>query len=99
MNTLSAALWCAAAALPALAHATTTFPDPTAGVPVPPITVPSAFDGYHRYQDGDTPSWQELNQAATTGSGMAGMTMPGIREGHGSMPMTMPMPNNGGGMQ
>ena len=71
---LSAALLSAATLLPAHAHATTSFPDPTdAGASVPAITVPSAFDGYQSIRQGNTSSWQELNRATATDPGMGGM--------------------------
>ncbi|MBS2132207.1 hypothetical protein KEX41_28905 (plasmid) [Burkholderia thailandensis] len=64
MRLLSAALLGAAATLPSLAHATTTFPDPTdAAASAPAITVPSTFDGYQPYRDGEGPTWQQLNRA------------------------------------
>jgi hypothetical protein len=64
MRTISAALLGAGAALSSLAHATTAVPDPTdAAASVPVITVESAFDGYKSWQDGDAPSWQQLNRA------------------------------------
>ena len=75
MRTISAALLSAGAVLPLLAHATTTTPDPTdAGASVPAVTVQSAFDGYKSYQDGETPSWQQLNRDVTPTRGMAGTT-------------------------
>ena len=64
MRLIIAALLSAAASLPALAHATTTIPDPTdAAASVPAVTVPSVFDGYRPYSDADNPTWQQLNQA------------------------------------
>ncbi|HHX4058133.1 TPA: hypothetical protein ACU967_005954 [Burkholderia contaminans] len=64
MRLIFAALLGAAATLPALVHATTTIPDPTdAAASVPATTVPSAFEGYHPYRDGDGPTWQQLNRA------------------------------------
>ncbi|BAO90707.1 uncharacterized protein precursor [Caballeronia cordobensis] len=64
MRTISAALLCAGAVLPSLAHATTVVPDPTdAGASVPSVTMQSAFEGYKSWQDGDAPSWQQLNRA------------------------------------
>ncbi|HDR8911277.1 TPA: hypothetical protein QDA83_005256 [Burkholderia multivorans] len=64
MRLITAALLSAAAGLPALAHATTTIPDPTdAAASVPAVTIPSAFDGYRPYSDADNPTWQQLNQA------------------------------------
>ncbi|RZF27960.1 hypothetical protein EVC45_19600 [Paraburkholderia sp. UYCP14C] len=75
MRTISAALMSAGAVLPLLAHATTTTPDPTdAGASVPAVTVQSTFDGYRSYQDGEAPSWQQLNRDVTPTRGMAGMT-------------------------
>ena len=50
--------------MPLLAHATTAVHDPTdAGACVPAVTVQSAFDGYKSWQDGEAPSWQQLNRA------------------------------------
>ncbi|CAH2897091.1 MAG: FIG00453955: hypothetical protein [uncultured Paraburkholderia sp.] len=64
MRTISAALLGAGAALSSLAHATTAVPDPTdAAASVPVVIVQSAFDGYKSWQDGDAPSWQQLNRA------------------------------------
>ncbi|MFM0467731.1 hypothetical protein [Paraburkholderia strydomiana] len=64
MRTISAALLGAGAALSSLAHATTAVPDPTdAAASVPVVIVESAFDGYKSWQDGDAPSWQQLNRA------------------------------------
>lgn len=81
MRLISSALLGAAAILPALAHATTTIPDPTdATASVPAITVPSAFDGYHPYRDGDGPTWQQLNRTVLDKPAMSGMrqdAMPG----------------------
>lgn len=74
MRTISAALFSAVAALPLLAHAATTVPDPTdAGAAVPLDPVPSAFDSYRSYKDEQAPSWQQLNRAVTPSRGMAGM--------------------------
>lgn len=81
MRLISAALLGAAACLPALVHATTTIPDPAdAAASVPAITVPSAFEGYHAYRDGDGPSWQQLNRTVLDKPAMSGMkhdAMPG----------------------
>ncbi|EIF32152.1 hypothetical protein BCh11DRAFT_07734 [Burkholderia sp. Ch1-1] len=80
MRMFIAALFSAAAVLPALAHATTTLPDPTdAGASVPAVRVPSAFADYQPYRDQKAPAWQELNWAVTSSSGMKGMS-------HGNMP-------------
>jgi hypothetical protein len=80
MRMFIAALLSAAALLPALAHATTTFPDPTdAAASVPVVSVPSAFADYQPYRDQKAPAWQELNRAVTSPSGMKGMS-------HGNMP-------------
>jgi hypothetical protein len=99
MRTLSAALWSAAAVLPALAHATTPFPDPTdAAASVPAVTVLSAFDGDHPYSDEDTLDWRRLNQAATTARGMGGMKH-GDMGGHNAMPMEGHGSGHGGGSQ
>ncbi|KVZ16267.1 hypothetical protein [Burkholderia stagnalis] len=66
MQLILAALLGAAAILPPLAHATTTLSDPAdAAAPVPAHAVPSAFDGYRPYRDGDGPGWQHLNRAVT----------------------------------
>ena len=74
MRTISAALLGAGAVLPLLAHATTAVPDPTdAGASVPAVTVQSAFDGYKPWQDGEAPSWQQLNRAVAPSPGMTGM--------------------------
>ncbi|MGZ2749094.1 hypothetical protein [Burkholderia stagnalis] len=72
MQLILAALLGAAAFLPSFAHATTTTtpPDPAdaaAPVPVPAHAVPSAFDGYRPYRDGEGPGWQQLNRAVTPG--------------------------------
>jgi hypothetical protein len=73
MRTISAALIGAGAVLPLLAHAATATPDPTdAGASVPAVTVQSAFDGYKSYQDGEVPSWQQLNRDVTPTRGTAG---------------------------
>ena len=69
MRTISAALLGASAVLPLLAHATT-LSDPTdAAASVPAVTVQSAFDGYKSWQDGDAPSWQQLNRAVAPSRG------------------------------
>ncbi|MFM0033956.1 hypothetical protein [Paraburkholderia strydomiana] len=74
MRKITVALVSAAAALPLLAHAATTAPDPTdAGASVPPPAVSSAFDGYKAWQDGEAPSWQQLNRAVAPSRGMTGM--------------------------
>ncbi|CAB3724233.1 hypothetical protein LMG22037_05032 [Paraburkholderia phenoliruptrix] len=63
MRLISAVLLGAAATLPALVHATTTIAEPAdVAAPVPAVTVPSAFEGYQPYQDGDGPTWQQLNR-------------------------------------
>ncbi|CAB3803497.1 hypothetical protein LMG28614_05834 [Paraburkholderia ultramafica] len=83
MRMFIAALFSAAALLPALAHATTALPDPTdAAASVPAVSVPSAFADYQPYLDQKAPTWQELNRAVTSSSGMAGMA--GMS--HGNMP-------------
>ncbi|MFM0173599.1 hypothetical protein PQR33_30215 [Paraburkholderia sediminicola] len=75
-----AALLSAAALLPTLVHATTTLPDPSdAAASVPAVSVPSAFADYQLYRDQKAPTWQELNRAVTSSSGMKGMS-------HGAMP-------------
>ena len=80
MRMFIAALLSAAALLPALVHATTTLPDPTdAAASVPAVSVPSAFADYQPYRDQKAPTWQELNRAVTSSSGMKGMS-------HGAMP-------------
>lgn len=74
MRLISAALLGAAVTLPALAHATTTIPDPTdPAASVPAVTVPSAFDGYRPYSDTDRPIWQQLNQAVRDKPDSGGM--------------------------
>lgn len=81
MRMFIAALLSAAALLPALVHATTTFPDPTdAAASVPAVSVPSAFADYQPYQEQNALTWQELNRSVTSSSGMKGM-------GHGNMPV------------
>ncbi|MFM0197933.1 hypothetical protein PQQ81_30375 [Paraburkholderia strydomiana] len=80
MRMYIAALVSAAALLPALVHATTPLPDPAdAAASVPAVSVPSAFADYQPYRDQKAPSWQELNRAVTSSSGMKGMS-------HGAMP-------------
>jgi hypothetical protein len=75
-----AALFSAAAVLPALVHAMTTLPDPTdAAASVPAVSVPSAFADYQPYRDQKAPAWQELNRAVSSSSGMKAMS-------HGNMP-------------
>ena len=77
MRMFIAALAGAAALLPTLVHATTALPDPTdAAASVPAVSVPSAFADYQPFQDQKAPTWQELNQAMTSSSGMGGMKMP-----------------------
>ncbi|MGC2041467.1 MAG: hypothetical protein WA692_27880 [Paraburkholderia caledonica] len=74
MRTISAALLGAGAALSSLAHATTAVPDPTdAAASVPVVIVESAFDGYKSWQDGDAPSWQQLNRAVAPTRSTAGI--------------------------
>jgi hypothetical protein len=76
------ALVSAAALLPALGHAAPALPDPTdAAASVPAVSVPSAFADYQPFQDQKAPTWQELNQAVTSSSGMGGMKMPSGMEG------------------
>ncbi|TCW84238.1 hypothetical protein C5O80_14395 [Burkholderia sp. SRS-46] len=67
MRLILAALLGAAAFLPPFAHATTALPDPAdAAAPVPAhAAVPSAFDGYRPYRDGEGPGWRQLNRAVT----------------------------------
>lgn len=66
MRTITAALLGAAAILPSLAHAATTLADPAdPSASVPPLTAPSAFDGYQPYRDGEGLDWQQLNRAVT----------------------------------
>jgi hypothetical protein len=80
MQMFIAALLGAAALLPALVHATTTFPDPTdAAASVPSVSVPFAFADYQPYRDSKAPGWQELNRSVTSSSGMKGMS-------HGNTP-------------
>ncbi|WP_027210646.1 hypothetical protein [Burkholderia sp. WSM2232] len=80
MRTISAALLGAGAALSLLVHASTTIPDPTdAAASVPAVTVQSAFDGYKSWQDGEAPSWQQLNRAVAPPRGVTGTT-------HGQQP-------------
>ena len=85
MRTFSAALLSAAAALPALAHATTPLPDPTdPAASVPVLSVPSIFADYQPYQDKKAPSWQELNKSVINGpskTGTAGMNHRGTPAG------------------
>ncbi|SEJ84346.1 hypothetical protein [Paraburkholderia diazotrophica] len=84
MRTISAALVSAGAVLPLLAHASTAAPDPTdAGASVPAVTVQSAFDGYKSYQDGEAPSWRQLNSAVSPTRGAAGIK-------HGQQPGATP---------
>lgn len=84
MRTISTALLSTGAVLPLLAHAAAAIPDPTdAAVSVPAITVQSAFDGYKSWQDGEAPSWQQLNRAVAPSRGMAGMQ-------HGPQPGATP---------
>ncbi|SIT48198.1 conserved exported hypothetical protein [Paraburkholderia ribeironis] len=78
MRTISAALICAGAVLPLLAHAATAVPDPTdAAASMPVASASSAFDGYRAYEgsyeDGEAPSWQQLNRAVTPSRRMTGM--------------------------
>ncbi|MFA8394351.1 hypothetical protein ACEPUD_30095 [Burkholderia ubonensis] len=74
MRLISAALLGAAVTLPSLAQATTTLPDPTdAAAPVPAMTIPSAFDGYQPYRDGDGPTWLQLNKAVLDKPAKGGM--------------------------
>jgi len=80
MRTISAALLGVGAALPLLAHASTAIPDPTdAAASVPAVAVQSAFDGYKSWQDGEAPSWQQLNRAVAPARGATGTT-------HGQQP-------------
>lgn len=80
MRMFIAALLSAAAWLPALLHATTTFPDPTdPTASVPAVSVPSALSDYQPYRDQKQPTWKELNRSVTNSSGMKGM-------GHAEMP-------------
>ncbi|MFM0412550.1 MULTISPECIES: hypothetical protein [Paraburkholderia] len=73
------ALLSAAALMPALVHATTTLPDPAdAAATVPAVSVSSAFADYQPYRDQKAPTWQELNRAVTSTTGMKGMS-------HGAM--------------
>jgi hypothetical protein len=93
MRMFISALVSAAALLPALGHAAPALPDPTdAAASVPAVSVPSAFADYQPYQDQKAPTWQELNQAVTSSSGMAGMKMPSGTEG-------MKMPSGMEGMK
>jgi uncharacterized protein involved in copper resistance len=80
MQKLFAALVGAAAAMPPLACAASTFPDPSdPGAPVPVVTVASVFADYHAYEDKGPGSWTSLNHAAMDTPGMAGMS-------HGQIP-------------
>ncbi|MEX3959368.1 hypothetical protein [Trinickia sp. EG282A] len=80
MRTISAALLGAGAALSSLAHATTAVSDPTdAAASAPVVTIHSAFDGYKPWQDGDAPSWQQLNRAVAPTRSTAAIT-------HGQQP-------------
>ncbi|GAB3627617.1 hypothetical protein GCM10027419_24680 [Pandoraea terrae] len=40
---------------------------------MPAASVPSAFEGYQPYRDGEGPTWQQLNQTVMGTTGMAGM--------------------------
>ncbi|HIH2747150.1 hypothetical protein L3V59_31380 [Burkholderia aenigmatica] len=63
MRLITAALLGAAALVPSLAPAQTPLPDPAdAAVPVPYVTVTSAFDGYRPYRDDEGPGWKQLNR-------------------------------------
>ncbi|MET3212920.1 UNVERIFIED_ORG: hypothetical protein ABIC48_000663 [Burkholderia territorii] len=63
MRLIIAALCGAAALVPSLAPAQTSFPDPAdAAASVPDVTVTSAFDGYRRYEDDAGPGWKQLNR-------------------------------------
>lgn len=67
-------LFAALALSPWLAHAATPVPDPTdVAASVPALTVQSAFDGYQPWQEGQAPSWQQLNRAVTPGQNMTAM--------------------------
>jgi hypothetical protein len=90
MRMFISALFSAGALLPTLGHATTALPDPTdAAASVPAVSVPSVFADYHPFQDQKAPTWQELNQAVTSSSRMAGMKMPSGMPGM-KMPPAMP---------
>jgi hypothetical protein len=79
MRTFIAALLGATACLPALAHATPIFPDPTDPAAfVPAIDAPSALADYRPYREQQAPSWQALNREVTNPAGHAGAS-------HGSM--------------
>ena len=89
MRTISAALLGAGAVLPLLAHATTAVPDPTdAAASVPAVTVQSVFDGYKSWQDGEAPSWQQLNRAVAPGRGLTGIK-------HGQQPRATSVEKSG----
>ncbi|KUZ86262.1 hypothetical protein WI40_31705 [Burkholderia ubonensis] len=89
MRLISAALLGAMATLPSLAYATTTLPDPSdAAAPVPAMTVPSAFDGYQPYRDGDGPTWLQLNKAVLEKPAKGGMKHGGAPAQPGDDPST-----------
>lgn len=81
MRSITAALLGAAATLPSLAHATTTFADPAdPSASVPALSAPSTFEGYQPYRDGEGPSWQQLNRAVTA-KPMRGARKNGMQNG------------------
>lgn len=74
MRTFIAALLGATAVLPSLVHATSPHPDPAdAAASVPSVNVPSAFADYRPYREQKAPTWQALNRAVASPSGMPGM--------------------------
>ncbi|EDT06469.1 conserved hypothetical protein [Burkholderia ambifaria IOP40-10] len=82
MRLITAALLGAAALVPSLAPAQTPRPDPAdAAAPVQDVTVPSAFDGYARYQDDAGPGWKQLNRDVMERPAKAGSAKPGSAAG------------------
>jgi hypothetical protein len=79
MRTFIAALLSATACLPALAHATSIFPDPAdPAASVPALDTSSVMAGYRPYRDQQAPSWPALNRAVTHPASRAGAS-------HGSL--------------
>ncbi|MGS0896779.1 hypothetical protein ACVBGC_30230 [Burkholderia stagnalis] len=87
MRMISAALFAVAAALPPLAHATSSYPDPAdAAAPVPDVAATSVFDGFQPYRDHDGPGWKQLNRdvaARPAKARAASGAMPGMTAGDG----------------
>ncbi|WDR88052.1 hypothetical protein [Burkholderia ambifaria] len=86
MRLTIAALLGAAALVPSLAPAQTPRPDPAdAAAPVSDVAVPSAFDGYARYQDDAGPGWKQLNrdvmERPAKGRAKSGSAKPGSAAG------------------